>query len=49
MIDGRAIEDSTIICEYLEEVYPKPPVYPHDAYERGRAIHPSWFYRTGRA
>ncbi|MGH7985424.1 MAG: glutathione S-transferase family protein [Candidatus Binataceae bacterium] len=35
--DGRAIEDSTIICEYLEEVYPEPPVYPSDAYERTRA------------
>lgn len=34
--DGRAIADSTIICEYLEQVYPKPPVYPRDAYERAR-------------
>jgi glutathione S-transferase len=34
--DGRTIADSTIICEYLEQVYPEPPVYPRDAYERAR-------------
>ncbi len=34
--DGRTIADSTIICEYLEQVYPTPPVYPKDAYERAR-------------
>jgi glutathione S-transferase len=34
--DGRTIADSTIICEYLEQVYPVPPVYPADAYERAR-------------
>ena len=32
--DGRTIADSTIICEYLEQVYPDPPVYPRDAFER---------------
>jgi len=34
--DGRTITDSTIICEYLEEVYPEPPLYPKDPYERAR-------------
>src|SRR5713226_4229282 len=34
--DGRTIADSTIICEYLEQVYPTPPIYPKDAYERAR-------------
>jgi glutathione S-transferase len=35
--DGRTIADSTIIAEYLEQVYPDPPVYPKDAFERARA------------
>lgn len=34
--DGRTITDSTIICEYLEQVYPTPAVFPRDAYERAR-------------
>jgi glutathione S-transferase len=34
--DGRAIADSTIICEYLEQVYPTPALFPKDAYERAR-------------
>jgi glutathione S-transferase len=34
--DGRAIADSTIISEYLEQVYPAPPVYPREAFERSR-------------
>lgn len=34
--DGRTIADSTIICEYLEQVYPTPAVFPRDAYERAR-------------
>lgn len=34
--DGRTIADSTIICEYLEQVYPDPPIFPRDAYERAR-------------
>lgn len=34
--DGRTISDSTIICEYLEQVYPTPAVFPRDAYERAR-------------
>src|SRR5579863_8932068 len=34
--DGRTIADSTIICEYLEQVYPTPSIFPRDAYERAR-------------
>jgi len=34
--DGRSIADSTIICEYLEQVHPTPPIYPRDAFERSR-------------
>jgi glutathione S-transferase len=34
--DGRTIADSTIICEYLEDVHPKPPVLPADPFERAR-------------
>src|SRR5580700_4469932 len=34
--DGRSIADSTIISEYLQQVYPAPPVYPRDAFERSR-------------
>jgi glutathione S-transferase len=32
--DGRAIADSTVIVEYLEETYPDPPLLPHDPVER---------------
>src|SRR5579863_370514 len=34
--DGRAIADSTIICEYLEDAHPQPPVFPLDPFERAR-------------
>jgi glutathione S-transferase len=34
--DGRTIADSTVIAEYIEEVYPAPPLYPKDPYERSR-------------
>ena len=34
--DGRAIADSTIICEYLEDAHPNPPVFPGDPFERAR-------------
>lgn len=34
--DGRTITDSTIISEYIEEVYREPPLYPKDPYERAR-------------
>src|SRR5690242_8893105 len=28
--DGFSLFDSTIICEYLEDRYPSPPLYPRD-------------------
>jgi glutathione S-transferase len=34
--DGRTITDSSIICAYLEEQFPHPPVYPTDPWERAR-------------
>src|ERR1700675_4022561 len=34
--DGRTISDSTIICEYLEDAYPTPALFPADAYQRSR-------------
>ena len=35
--DGRTIVDSTIICEYLEELYPEPALYPKPPAARARA------------
>src|SRR5262245_50942308 len=34
--DGRTIYESTVVNEYLEEVYPNPPMLPKDPYERAR-------------
>ncbi len=34
--DGRIIADSTIISEYIDEVYPEPPLHPTEPYERAR-------------
>src|SRR5271170_1325085 len=34
--DGRSIADSTIISEYLEQVYPQPAMFAADAYQRAR-------------
>lgn len=35
--DGRVVPESTVICEYLEDIAPEPPLYPRDAYERAQA------------
>ena len=37
-LDGQAIADSTRIIAALEERYPEPPLYPHDAAARQRAL-----------
>jgi glutathione S-transferase len=34
--DGRTLADSTIICEYLEDAFPSPPLRPPDPYQRAR-------------
>lgn len=34
--DGRVIRESTVICEYLDEVYPEHPILPRDPYERAQ-------------
>lgn len=38
--DGWVLPESTVICEYLEEVFPDVPLYPFSA--RGRATVRSW-------
>ena len=35
--DGAAIRESTLICEYLNEVFPEPPLVPDSAAERVQA------------
>jgi len=35
--DGRVVIESTLICEYVERVFPDNPVYPADPYVRYRA------------
>jgi len=32
--EGAVIRESTVICEYLEEVFPERPIYPRSAVER---------------
>lgn len=34
--DGRALPESEVICEYLEEVFPAPALLPADAWERAQ-------------
>lgn len=36
-VDGRCIAESEIICEYLEEVYPDPPLLPADPILRAQS------------
>ena len=45
--DGSVISDSTVICEYLEEVYPEPPLLGDDAKERAEVRRiAAWFDLT---
>lgn len=34
--DGRLLRQSLAICEYLDEVYPRPPLFPAEAIGRAR-------------
>ncbi len=38
--DGRPIPDSSVICAYLERVFPDPPLYPSEPYDYARTL---WF------
>lgn len=35
--DGLVLNDSSVICQYLEDKYPTPALYPRDIAERARA------------
>lgn len=34
--DGRVVIESTVICEYLDDAYPAPPLRPEDPHQRAR-------------
>lgn len=34
--DGLHLSETTVICDYLEEMYPQKPLYPLDAWQRAR-------------
>jgi glutathione S-transferase len=36
-VDGKGIGESTIICDYLEDVYPQKPGLPKDPFDRARS------------
>lgn len=36
-VDGKGIGESTVICDYLEDVFPQKPGLPADPYERARS------------
>lgn len=38
--EPNTLADSSVICDYIENKYPEPALYPKDAYQRARAL---WF------
>jgi glutathione S-transferase len=38
--EPNTLPDSSVICDYLEQKFPNPPLYPKDAFQRARAM---WF------
>lgn len=34
--EGQAVIESTLICEYLDEVFPEPSLVPHSPYEKSQ-------------
>jgi glutathione S-transferase len=34
--DGKPVIESTLICEYLDEIFPEPPLVPSDPWQRSR-------------
>ncbi len=38
--EPNTLPDSSVICDYLENKFPKPALYPSDPFERARAL---WF------
>jgi glutathione S-transferase len=36
LADGRTLPESEVICEYLEEVFPSPPLLPADPWQRAQ-------------
>ncbi|KAG0710578.1 Pyrimidodiazepine synthase [Chionoecetes opilio] len=34
-LDGQVMIESRVICDYLDEAYPSPPLYPSDPWKKG--------------
>ena len=38
--EPNTLADSSVICDYIEQKFPNPPLYPKDPFQRARAL---WF------